>query len=140
MIKMNKYFFYKSNVDFIEYFIQDSIYKLGIVNIPKVYSYNNGTLCMKRINALSVADQYGEDFENVPSHIIEKIRDTIATLYSYGIEYPDITGYNFIYEEDADKLWVIDFEHASYKSKPSKYNPFILEFINGYEGWNPDFK
>jgi tRNA A-37 threonylcarbamoyl transferase component Bud32 len=95
---------------------------------------------MKRINALSVSDQYGENFEDVPSHIITKIRDTIATLYTNGIEYPDITGYNFIYEEDADKLWIIDFEHASYNSCHKGYDPFILDFINGRNDWNPEFK
>ena len=137
---MDNYYFYKNNVSPAEHFMQDMIYSANIVNVPKVYSYNNNILCMKRINALSISDQYGENFENVPSHIINKIRDTIATLYLHGIEYPDITGYNFIYEENADKLWIIDFEHASYNSRHKEYDPFILDFINGRNKWNPLFK
>ena len=129
----------KSHVSPAEYHIQHMIYNSNIVKVPKPYTYDKNTsqLTMQLIPNMSIADQYGEDFESVPSHIIEKIREIIRILYYHGLEYPDITGYNFI--EWNDDVWIIDFEHATYKGNVSSFDPFILEFINGHEGWNPEF-
>jgi predicted Ser/Thr protein kinase len=53
------------------------------------------------------------------------------------IMYIDITGYNFILDENY-KLWVIDFEHATLKTEavPS----FITEFLHGENAWNEEFR
>jgi hypothetical protein len=67
----------------------------------------------RKINALSVADMYGADFEKVPATIISQIRDIIKKLYQAGIIYPDITGYNFI-QDSNDRVWIVDFEHCFY--------------------------
>lgn len=131
------YYFTKHNVKESEVFIHDSIYNLNILNIPKIYNYDKEKklLIMRNIPALNIADMYGENFSDVPAYITDEIRNIITTLYYHGIEYPDITGYNFL--EYQNKIWIIDFEHASYKSDIKKYDPFILEFIHGANAWNP---
>jgi tRNA A-37 threonylcarbamoyl transferase component Bud32 len=139
--KMNDELYYiKDGVDSKEYNIHDIIYRASIVNCPKIYRYDaeNKKLVMRHIPNYSVSDTYGENFEDVPANIIEKIRDTVADLYFYGIEYPDITGYNFI--EYQNKIWIIDFEHASLNPNRETYDPFILKFIQGHNDWNPEYK
>ena len=62
----------------------------------------------------------------------------MQTLYdNEGIEYIDITGYNFI--EKDKKIYIIDFGDAQYSKKWKKINWFLEEFLNGHHGWNPDF-
>jgi tRNA A-37 threonylcarbamoyl transferase component Bud32 len=133
------YYFIKHNVQESESFIHNSIYNLNIINTPKPYTYDNNTkiFTMKNIPTLNLSDMYGENFSDIPTYITDEIRNIIATLYSYGIEYPDITGYNFI--EYQNKIWIIDFGHASYKSDYTKYDPFIIKFINGSNNWNPKY-
>jgi hypothetical protein len=66
--------------------------------------------------------------------------NNFATFYDYdneGIEYIDITGYNFI--EKDNKIYIIDFGDAEYSKKWKKTNWFLEEFLNGHHGWNPDF-
>jgi len=136
----NNYHYAKHNVNPSEFHIQDIIYNMNIINIPKPYRYevNSKILIMRKIPEMSISDMYGEKFSNIPDYIIEQIRNIISTLYYHGIEYPDITGYNFI--EYQNKIWIIDFEHASYNSKRYTYDPFILKFINGENDWNPNYK
>jgi tRNA A-37 threonylcarbamoyl transferase component Bud32 len=137
---MTDYYSYtKYNVNPSEFHIQDIIYNMNIVNIPKPYTYDPDlqTFTMRKIPEMSVSDMYGEKFSDVPDYITKQIRNIISTLYYHGIEYPDITGYNFI--EYQNKIWIIDFEHASFNSKPDTYDPFILEFINGRNEWNPNY-
>jgi tRNA A-37 threonylcarbamoyl transferase component Bud32 len=133
------YFYTKNDVSLAEYYVHSMLFNSHIVNIPRPYSYDKETniMTMQRIANMSIADYYGESFTALPISIQEGIRDCIKTLYYHGIEYPDITGYNFI--EWNDKIWIIDFGHASYKENRNEYDPFILEFINGYDGWNPEY-
>ena len=135
----DNYYFTKENVSEKEYKIQSILYNTNIVNVPRPYIYYNNTttLKMRNIPNLSISDMYGDDFSKIPNYISEQIRDIIATLYQYGLEYPDITGYNFI--EYQNKVWIIDFGHAQFNNDKDTYDPFILEFINGTNSWNPRF-
>lgn len=130
----------KYNVNPSEFHIQNLIYNMNILNIPKPYSYNpiSKILSMYNISEMSISDMYGEKYLDIPEYITEQIRNIISTLYYHGIEYPDITGYNFI--EYQNKIWIIDFEHASFNSNPDTYDPFILQFMNGHNDWNPNYK
>ena len=87
------------------------IQSLEIVNLPKIIGYDlhNKTLTMERIPSDCISNIYGENDEDVDGEIYNKIRKIIKRLYENDIEYPDITGYNFI--EYQNKLWIIDFEH-----------------------------
>jgi len=134
-------FFTKKNVKEHEYFIHKYVQSLGIVNCPKIISYDWKTevMIMEKIDNMSIADFYGEDAKKVPIHIFNEIRQIVSTLLEYNIEYIDITGYNFI--EFDEKIWIIDFEHAGIKKKePSQ---FLQEFLSSenknYQYWNPDF-
>jgi tRNA A-37 threonylcarbamoyl transferase component Bud32 len=135
----NNYFYIKKNVSHNEYTMYNMIFNSNIVNTPEIYDYNKDskTLVMRRIPEMSISDMYGDKISDVPVEITNKIRNIIKTLYDNDIEYPDITGYNFI--EYQDKVWIIDFEHASFNSKYNTYDPFIKQFIQGHNGWNPRF-
>jgi tRNA A-37 threonylcarbamoyl transferase component Bud32 len=131
-------YYTKENVSLTEYKIHKYVYNLHIVNIPKIKSYNKETrqLKMVRVGAMSISDYYGESAENIDDDLFTKIRNMIQTLYDHDILYVDITGYNFI--ENDKKLWIIDFEHATY-NYPRKTDEFVEQFLEGHNGWNPEF-
>jgi tRNA A-37 threonylcarbamoyl transferase component Bud32 len=93
---------------------------------------------MEKIENMSISDFYGEDINQVPTDIINKIREIIKKLLDNEIEYPDITGYNFI--EKFGEIWIIDFEHTKFTDIKKNTNyEFIINFINGLKLWNPEF-
>jgi serine/threonine-protein kinase RIO1 len=97
-------------------------------------------ILMENLNELCIADKYGDLPEHITNELWEQIHDIIEYLYeTEGIEYIDITPYNFIEKEG--KVYIIDFGHAKYVDKKKKINWFLDEFINdGINEWNPDFK
>ena len=137
-LKDEDVYYTKENVSLCEYKIHKYVYNLNIVNIPKIKSYNRKTkqLKMVRVGTMSLSDYYGETEEHVSDDLFAKIRNVIQTLYDHDILYIDITGYNFI--ENDNKLWIIDFEHATY-NHPRKTNEFVEKFLEGHNGWNPEF-
>ena len=140
---MEESVYIKKNVEIHEYIMHKYIYELNILNVPKIisYDYHNKILTMKKIDNISISDYYGEEIIQVPIITINKIRNIIKKLLDNNIVYPDITGYNFI--EYSDKLWIIDFEHANFIDKINLKNnnyEFIINFINGLNSWNPEFK
>ena len=130
-------YYTKENVSLCEYKIHAYVYDLGIVNIPKIIHYNKKTKQMKmaKVGSMNVADFYGEKAEHISKELFAKIRAVIQTLYEHNVMYIDITGYNFI--ENANKLWIIDFEHAKYNLK--RTNAFVKRFLAGADEWNPAF-
>lgn len=129
--------FIKHDVEFKEYYMQNYVYNLGIVNVPKIFDYNKKTktMIMEKINNDNISDVYGEDMKNISDELYDKIRNIIKTLYDNGVEYIDVTGYNFI--EHEEKIWIIDFEHA--KKIGKQKNEFVQTFISGKKEWNIDF-
>lgn len=98
---------------------------------------------MENINAPSIAKKYGDKLSNVPEQFIEPMRDILRTLYECeGIEYIDITGYNFI--EKNNKIYLIDFGHAKWTTNPIlPDNWFLRKFIDysdPIDEFNPDFR
>lgn len=131
--------FTKQNVSWNEYMIQRYVYEQHVVKVPKVLSYDETTktLVMTKIPQMCIADMYGDSPENTPTHLFEEVRAILTNLRDIGINYPDISPYNFI--EHNDQVWIIDFGHASIVSK--QYNPFMVKFIEeGHNGWNPEYK
>lgn len=130
--------FIKKNVSLHEYKIHKYIYDLGIVKCPKIINYDKRTkkLVMEKINNMCIADYYGENVEDIPDSVFEKIRNIIRTLYNHDIVYEDITGYNFI-EFNGD-VWIIDFEHTNIKKEI--VNNFVDIFINSdIKSWNNNY-
>jgi tRNA A-37 threonylcarbamoyl transferase component Bud32 len=137
-LKDEDVYYTKENVSLCEYKIHKYVYNLNIVNIPKIKSYNKKTKQMKmvRVGTMSVSDYYGDSAEHIDDDLFARIRNIIQTLYDHNILYIDITGYNFI--ENDNKLWIIDFEHATY-NHPRKTDEFVEKFLEGHNGWNPEF-
>jgi len=133
-------YYIKQNVSLHEYTLQTFVYDLHLdaVKVPKIISYDKKkkTMVMERVGDMSIADFYGEEEKHISDELFARIREIINTLYKNDVTYPDITGYNFI--ETGDDLWIIDFEHATYKAK--KKDAFVNKFINGLNLWNPEFK
>lgn len=90
---------------------------------------------MQRICGVSVADFYGD--QPVPQHVWTQIYAILQTLWNNGIEYIDITPYNFMLETETGKVWVIDFGHA----RRVRMNWFLQDVLNGTRRneWTPDF-
>jgi tRNA A-37 threonylcarbamoyl transferase component Bud32 len=130
-------YYTKENVSLKEYKIHVYVYDLGIVNIPKVVHYDKKTKKMKmvRVGTMNVADFYGADAKDISDELFDGIREIIQTLYDHNILYIDITGYNFI--ETEKKLWIIDFEHATFNAK--RKNKFVEKFLAGANEWNAEF-
>jgi RIO-like serine/threonine protein kinase len=113
--------------------------ELILASYNEVKKEYTGEVTMEHLDALCLADMYTDDPEKIPAEIWEKIRNIVRILYNdEGIEYIDITGYNFI--EKDNKIYIIDFGDAKYTKKTEKINWFLEEFLNGYNGWNPDFR
>ena len=118
-----------------EYDVHKYVYNLKLekVNVPKIISYDKQKeiMVMHKINALNLSDMFGEKSSDIDEYYFDEIRTIIKTLSDNGIEYPDITGYNFI--EHDTKIWIIDFEHAHIR------DTFVDKFIQGRNKWNPRF-
>ena len=133
----------KQNVEEHEYTMQTYVYnlKLANINVPKIISYDKKTkvMIMEKIDSLNLSDMHGEKASDLDEYYFDEIRTIITTLANNNIEYPDITGYNFI--EYDNKIWIIDFEHASiFDTKKQMKDPFVNKFISGANKWNPRFK
>ena len=105
---------------------------------PKVLRTDKKTFIeMEKIDDMALAYRYGYDVEELPDDIRKQVYDLVETLYDHGIQYVDITPYNFI-EKDG-KVWIIDFGHASNRKRLC---PYLKKMFNeGYlHEWNADFK
>jgi len=138
MTEIDNNVYIKQNVSEHEYNMHKHVYDLHIVNIPKIIHYNkeNKILTMEKIKNLNLSDMHGENSTDIEEYLFDKIRIIIKKLYDNNIEYPDITGYNFI--EYENKIWIIDFEHSKINNKIT--NKFINKFIKGLNKWNPEFR
>jgi tRNA A-37 threonylcarbamoyl transferase component Bud32 len=108
---------------------------------PKIsdakFSDKGCEITMEKIGSMSLADMYGDKPQDLPTHIWPQIQHIIKTLYEeIGIEYIDITPYNFI--EHDDKIYIIDFGDAYYKGTRPR-NWFHKQFLEDPSSWNPDF-
>ena len=94
-------------------------------------------IIMEDVEELSLADVYGTNPKDIPEWIWTEIREMLDVLfYEEGIEYVDITPYNFI--EKDDRIYMIDFGDAKYTAGEPDW--FLLEFLDGENSWNPDYK
>ena len=87
---------------------------------------------MERIEGMTLADFYGDD---IPEFAWKEVRRIVGLLLQNGIQYVDITPYNFMIEEKTEKIYVIDYGHA----KKFNVNWFLMDFLGGSNKWNPDF-
>uniref|UniRef100_A0A6C0ENX0 non-specific serine/threonine protein kinase n=1 Tax=viral metagenome TaxID=1070528 RepID=A0A6C0ENX0_9ZZZZ len=110
---------------------------------PKISNIEYGEytcqIIMEDVEADCLANTYGDDPEEIPLWIWDQIRTMVTTLYEHeGIEYIDITPYNFI--EKDNRIYMIDFGDAQYVNHDIPTNWFLSEFMDGENYWNPDYK
>jgi RIO-like serine/threonine protein kinase len=126
---------------YLEIELQEIAAKYGFA--PRIHHADGDVVQMEAIKGQTLADLYTDDPTLVPEWIWDEIFRILTLLYECeGIEYVDITSYNFIVDEFG-KIWIIDFGHAYYtpKEKPTKEptNWFLKDVLNGLREWNPDF-
>ena len=135
--------FTKIAKDSLEIELQDIASKHGFA--PRIERIDGLLMQMDEIKGHCLADIYTDDPKKVPDWIWAEIHRILSVLFECdGIEYIDITAYNFILEEGSDKIWIIDFGDAYYSKagqtddkKP--VNWFLREVLDGEKSWNPDF-
>jgi tRNA A-37 threonylcarbamoyl transferase component Bud32 len=134
-------YYVKQNVNHREYFMQKYVYNLNIVNVPEIIEYNDETKTMVMYNMgnHNLSDYYGENATDVPDKLFNQVVKIVRNLVLHNIEYPDLTGYNFI-EDCNGKVGIIDFEHSCLMTSNQVNNIHIQNICNGYKKWNPDFR
>jgi|TARA_B110000967_G_scaffold209838_1_gene268013 tRNA A-37 threonylcarbamoyl transferase component Bud32 len=137
-------FYVKINVHENEWFIQKYLEKLNNKNIPvpEIIEYNGESkiMVMKKIGNNNLSHNYGENARDVPDELFKQVVTIVRNLVLNNVEYPDLTGYNFVEDTDG-KVSIIDFGHARIKnSEDILKNIHIQNICNGYKIWNPDFK
>ena len=108
-------------------------------NVHKIVPGENGTsvIWMDRVEGKTLYDLYGDSQYDIPPGLWNRIRLYLQVLYiEYGIQYVDVTPYNFIMDEN-DRLWIIDFGDATIHEK--ELNWFLTDFMDGEDAWNTDF-
>jgi len=146
-LKLNLLRSIKAGMSYIFTKVVSSKLELELQNIastykfaPEIYKIEGETVYMKKIDGFCLADLYTDDPTMVPDWIWKEIQRILAVLYEReGIEYIDITGYNFVQETGTNKIWIIDFGHAYYTTLETPVNWFLQEVLDGEKGWNPDF-
>tara|TARA_B100001094_G_C17751646_1_gene586094 strand:- start:211 stop:645 length:435 start_codon:yes stop_codon:yes gene_type:complete len=134
-------YYIKRDVDDREHFMQQYVYQLNIVNVPQIIYYDekNKIMIMKKVEGMNLSDKYGDNATDIPNEIFEQVVKIVRNLVLHNIEYPDLTGYNFIEDTDG-KVWIIDFGHSKMMSSNQINNIHIQTICNGDKKWNPDFR
>jgi tRNA A-37 threonylcarbamoyl transferase component Bud32 len=106
---------------------------------PKIVKTDYKTyIDMEDLDEMCVADMYGEDIKKIPDYILEQMYEIVLKLYLHcGIEYIDITPYNFI--EKSRKVYIIDFGDAKLVQDRNWFLQELLLHKKIHE-WNPDFR
>ena len=139
--KLPNTYYIKHDVDDREHFMQQYVYQLNIVNVPQIIYYDekNKIMIMKKVEGMNLSDKYGDNATDMPNEIFEQVVKIVRNLVLHNIEYPDLTGYNFIEDTDG-KVWIIDFGHSKMMSSNQINNIHIQNICNGDKKWNPEFK
>jgi tRNA A-37 threonylcarbamoyl transferase component Bud32 len=141
--------FTKVATGMLEIELQEVAAALGLA--PAIQGVDVGNvLHMDAIDGRCLAELYTDtDPDRVPRWIWAEIHRILEILFAReGIEYVDITAYNFVLETATQKVWIIDFGHAYYTKSVSAAaeggvrtpdNWFLRQMLEGECGWNPDF-
>jgi hypothetical protein len=112
---------------------------------PKIQKRDGSVVHMDAINGRALSDIYTDDAALIPDAVWKEIERMLTVLFeTEGIEYIDITSYNFMEDAATGRIWVVDFGDAFYtpmaKGQPPS-NWFLRSVLAGESGkaWNPDF-
>lgn len=104
----------------------------GILRTYEDKKANMFYIVMDSINGMTLGDFFGPD---IPPRVWAEVRRIVSTLLQNGIQYVDITPHNFLIEADTERIYVIDYGHAS----RIHLDWFLEDFLNGHTRWNPDY-
>jgi RIO-like serine/threonine protein kinase len=138
-VKEDSRLFGKGGVSKEEEMLQRRAADLGVApSIHFIVSHNGmNVVLMRRINGMSLADFYGEEVESIPAEVWSQVHDILQILWNNGIEYSDITPYNFMIELSTEKVWVVDFGHA----RNVQMNPCLRTILQGGTiQWNAEYQ
>lgn len=104
---------------------------------PSVLRCTRTTIVMDHLRAPCLAEVYGESPDDLPQWIKDDILDILYSLYAEGIEYVDVTAYNFV-EKDG-LIWIVDFGHA--RDVGEEIDSYLDDLFARWDlqKWNPDF-
>lgn len=106
---------------------------------PNVRKVTRNSIVSDHLNEMCLADKYGDSIECIPEWIRIEITEILWKLYNdCGIEYIDVTPYNFI--EKDDKVWIIDFGHA--REPGGELDSYLKSIFDNWEltEWNKCFE
>ena len=81
-------YYIKYQVSDKEHFIQQYVYQLNIVNVPKIIYYDEESkiMIMKKVEGMNLSDQYGDDATDIPNEIFEQVVKIVRNLVLHNIE------------------------------------------------------
>ncbi len=134
----NPELFGKGGLSKREISLQQEAARLGVAPaIHSIVKHNQmSVVLMTKIHGSSLADFYGSD--PIPGHVWDQVKSILQLLWNNGIEYKDITPYNFMLEHETGKVWIVDFGHA----RKVKMYSFLCDILNGTghgDTWAPEF-
>jgi tRNA A-37 threonylcarbamoyl transferase component Bud32 len=85
----------------------------------------------------TLSERFGDDPDDLPIEVRQEVREILWTLWQHGVQYQDVTPYNFTYKDG--HVWIIDFGHAT---QNKRLNWFLKDVFNEawLSRWNPDFR
>jgi tRNA A-37 threonylcarbamoyl transferase component Bud32 len=103
---------------------------------PNVLKTDQTTFIEMEHSGPTISEAFGEHIDDLPNDIRQSIYSILQTLWQHGIQYRDVTPYNFTFKDG--RVWIIDFGHANEYKRLDKYLRHI--FNEGWlVNWNPDF-
>lgn len=103
---------------------------------PNILKTDQTTFIEMEHSGPTISEVFGEHIDDLPNDIRQSIYDILQTLWQHGIQYRDVTPYNFTFKDG--RVWVIDFGHANEYKRLDGYLSYI--FKEGWlVNWNPDF-
>jgi predicted Ser/Thr protein kinase len=111
---------------------------------PKILTIDGDYVEMESVQGQTLRDKYTDEAARIPDAVWLQVESILLRLYELeGIEYVDITSYNFM-EDEEGKVWIIDFGDAYYTPSAKGEEPanwFLRSLLKGDSGkaWNTDF-
>ena len=67
-------YYIKDKVSEKEHFIQQYVYQLNIVNVPKIIYYDEESeiMIMKKVAGMNLSDKYGDNATDIPNEIFDQ--------------------------------------------------------------------
>jgi RIO-like serine/threonine protein kinase len=103
------------------------------------YEDDHAVLAVEEVEEMSVADMYGENSEDLPESLWDKIRNAVKILLDEeGIEYVALSPYNFVEREDGS-IYITNFGDAYIGNGDEEIDQNLQDFLDGSNEWSADF-